>query len=163
MSEETLVSAFTILRRRLRSIATNLMPHCDDAEDALQETFCRLWQRRDTINSTKEAEALAATTLRNICIDQHRRRKIETVPIDERHDTLEDDNENKEELINEVESIISQELTPLQKDILQRKEYNGESTEEIATSLGMQEAAVRMQLSRARKKIRECYQKRNKQ
>ena len=163
MSEETLVSAFTVLRTRLRSIAAHLMPHCDDAEDALQEAFCRLWQRRDTINSTKEAEALAATTLRNICIDQHRRRKIETVPIDEQHDTLEDDNENKEELINEVESIISQELTPLQKDILQRKEYNGESTEEIATSLGMQEAAVRMQLSRARKKIRECYQKRNKQ
>lgn len=161
MSEETLVSTFTILRRRLRSIAMHLMPHSDDAEDALQEAFCRLWQRRDTINSIKDAEALAATTLRNISIDQYRKRKIETVPIDEQHDTQEDDDESKEELLNEIETIISQELTPLQKDILQRKEYNGESTEEIAISLGMQETAVRMQLSRARKKIRECYQKRN--
>lgn len=163
MGEETLVSTFTILRRRLRSIAMHLTSHSEDAEDALQEAFCRLWQRRDTINSTKEAEALAATTLRNICIDQHRKKKIETVPIDELHDTPEDDNDSKEELLNEVETIISQELTALQKEILQRKEYNGERTEEIATSLGMQETAVRMQLSRARKKIRECYQKRNQQ
>ena len=164
MSEETLVSTFTILRRRLRSIAMHLMPHGDDADDALQEAFCRLWLRRDTINSTQEAEALAATTLRNISIDRYRKRKIETVPIDEQHDREEDDEGgSREELIEEVESIMSQELTALQKEIIERKEYNGETTEEIAKSLGMQEAAVRMQLSRARKKIRECYQKRKQQ
>ena len=67
------------------------MPHGDDAEDALQEAFCRLWQRRDTINSTREAEALAATTLRNICIDSHPKKRIETVPIDEQQDREEDD------------------------------------------------------------------------
>ena len=106
MSEETLVSTFTILRRRLRSIATHLMPHGDDAEDALQEAFCRLWQRRDTINSTREAEALAATTLRNICIDSHRKKKIETVPIDEQHDREEDDDsDSREELIEEVAKL----------------------------------------------------------
>ena len=142
----------------------HLMPHGDDAEDALQEAFCRLWQRRDTINSTQEAEALAATTLRNISIDRYRKRKIETVPIDEQHDREEDDEGgSREELIEEIESIMSQELTALQKEIIERKEYNGETTEEIAKSLGMQEAAVRMQLSRARKKIRECYQKRKQQ
>ena len=142
----------------------HLMPHGDDAEDALQEAFCRLWQRRDTINSTQEAEALAATTLRNISIDRYRKRKIETVPIDEQHDREEDDEGgSREELIEEIESIMSQELTALQKEIIERKEYNGETTEEIAKSIGMQEAAVRMQLSRARKKIRECYQKRKQQ
>ena len=69
----------------------------------------------------------------------------------------------KRPLLNEVEAIISKELTQIQKEIIERKEYNGESFEEIAISLGMQETAVRMQLSRARKKIRECYQKRSEQ
>jgi RNA polymerase sigma-70 factor (ECF subfamily) len=39
------------------------------------------------------------------------------------------------------------------------KEYEGKKYNEIAGILGMQEAAVRMQLSRARKEIRECYLK----
>ena len=164
MSEEILVSTFTAMRNKLRSIAVHLMPRQDEAEDTLQEAFCRLWSRRDTINSLQEAQALASTTIRNICIDKHRKREIDTVPIDEQHDTQPtDEYENREELLNEVEAIISKELTPIQKEIIERKEYNGESFEEIAISLGMQETAVRMQLSRARKKIRECYQKRSEQ
>ena len=152
MSEEILVSTFTAMRKRLRSIAAHLIPGSDDADDALQEAFCRLWTKRDTINSIQEATALASTTIRNICIDQHRKRTIETIPIDEQHDRYdESDADNNEELIEKVENIISQELTPLQKDIIERKEYNGESFEDIAKALGMQEAAVRMQLSRARK------------
>ena len=64
-------------------------------------------------------------------------------------------------MFNEVEAIIEKELTPLQKQILESREYKGEPLESIAERLGMQQTAVRMQLSRARKKIRECYRRRN--
>ena len=43
-----------------------------------------------------------------------------------------------------------------------RHDVNDETYGEIAESLGMEEAAVRMQLSRARKKIREVYKMKNK-
>jgi RNA polymerase sigma-70 factor (ECF subfamily) len=65
----------------------------------------------------------------------------------------------KKETFSIVERIINQELTPLQQKIIQLREYEGKSFEEIACDLGMQPAAVRMQLSRARKTIRECYRK----
>ncbi len=160
MSEENLINVFTTLRKKFLSMASYLLNNESDADDALQETFCRLWPRRDRIESQREAEALATTTLRNLCIDTLRKRKITTIPIEEEHDQQEESPDWTEEHFREIERIVEQELTPLQKEILHRKEYNDETIEEIARDLGMQPTAARMQLSRARKKIRECYQRR---
>ena len=63
----------------------------------------------------------------------------------------------REELYRRVETLIDQKLSPTAREILKRKEFLGESFETIAQALNMQETAVRMQLSRARKTIRECY------
>ena len=80
MSEEQLVNTFTALRKKFLRMASRLLPHDEEAEDALQDAFCRLWPRRDHINSTTEAEALTTTTIKNICIDKLRKTKHETVP-----------------------------------------------------------------------------------
>lgn len=162
MSEEQLVSTFTTLRRKFLHLALRLLPHDEEAEDALQDAFCRLWPRRDHINSNAEAEALTTTTIRNICIDRLRKKELETVPIDEERDKIEagHDEAEREELIKDVEKIIRTELTPLQQQIIEEREYKGRDIEEIAKRLDMQPTAVRMQLSRARKKIREIYKTR---
>ena len=160
MSDKVLISTFTALRKRFLRMAMHILPSEDDAADALQDAFCRLWPRREKIGSEAEAEALATTTLRNICIDNIRKRKIETVPIDEEHDSYEEDGDNgHDERYNEVKKIIDKELTPQQKEIIQLKEIEGCTVEEIAGRLSSTESAVRMNLSRARKKIRECYRK----
>ena len=67
----------------------------------------------------------------------------------------------RQELFQEVEELIDRQLSPIQRLILRKKEYEEESIEEIAKELDMQQAAVRMQLSRARKIIRECYRNRH--
>jgi RNA polymerase sigma-70 factor (ECF subfamily) len=67
----------------------------------------------------------------------------------------------RQELFQEVEKLIDQQLSPVQRLILRKKEYEDESIEKIAKELDMQQAAVRMQLSRARKIIRECYRNRH--
>ena len=50
--------------------------------------------------------------------------------------------------------MIDSELTPTQKYILEEKEYGGRTLEDIARELKMEPAAIRMQLSRARQKLR---------
>lgn len=162
MSEEQLVTTFTTLRKKFLHLAARLLPHDEEAEDALQDAFCRLWPRRNRINSSAEAEALTTTTIKNICIDRLRKKELETVPIDEERETIEDKycELEREELINEVEDIINKRLTPMQQLIIEEKEYKDKSIEEIATTLNMQPSAVRMQLSRARKRIREIYKER---
>ena len=165
MSEELLTSTFTELRKGFLRLASRFLPNEEDASDALQDAFCRLWPKRNQIHSSKEAEALAVTTIRNLCIDQIRKDKIDMVELNAERDakpseTIEE-KIAKEELYQEVEEIINRQLSQVQQLILREKEYEGKSIEEIANKLDMQQAAVRMQLSRARKIIRECYRKRH--
>ena len=165
MNEEYLITTFTELRKGFLRLASRLLPNEEDASDALQDAFCRLWPKRNQIHSLKEAEALSVTTIRNLCIDQIRKDKVDMVELNAERDarpseTIEE-SIAKEELFEEVEEIINRKLTLVQQQILREKEYEGKSIEEIAHALGMQQTAVRMQLSRARKIIRECYRNRH--
>ena len=132
-----------------------MLSDAEAADDALQDAFVRLWGRYQ-VRSEKEAEALLTRTVRNVTIDQLRKRK--TVPLV--GDLPEEREENREALFRRVEGMVDTELTDLQRLIIRRHEYEGVTLEKIAEELGMQPPAVRMQLSRARKTIREQYRKR---
>ena len=161
MSDKTLTTVFTRLRRKFLNMAMAILPNEEDAADALQDAFCKLWPRRDTINDETKAEALTGVTLRNICIDRTRKRSLPTVPLNEEHDTVDSETtyKEREERYNSVKAIIDNELTKLQRRIIELKEIEGVEIVEIARQLQMTESAVRMNLSRARNKIRECYRK----
>jgi RNA polymerase sigma-70 factor (ECF subfamily) len=165
MNEEPLITTFTKLRKSFLRLASRFLPNEEDASDALQDAFCRLWPRRNQIHSSQEAEALAVTTIRNLCIDQVRKEKVPIMELDAERDSTPtesiEESIERQELFQEVEKLIDQQLSPVQRLILRKKEYEDESIEKIAKELDMQQAAVRMQLSRARKIIRECYRNRH--
>ena len=161
MSDKTLTTVFTRLRRKFLNMAMAILPNEDDAADALQDAFCKLWPRRDTINDEAKAEALTGVTIRNICIDRTRKRELPTVPLDEEHYNIDCETtyKEREERYNTVKAIIENRLTELQRRVIELKEIEGIEIEEIAKRYNMTESAVRMNLSRARNKIRECYRK----
>jgi RNA polymerase sigma-70 factor (ECF subfamily) len=165
MKTDTLTSTFIELRGRLTRLALRFLHSQEDAEDVLQDAFMKLWSRRNDISSRTEAEALSVVAVRNQCVDSIRRKHIDTVELDAAKEgcTCENvvDKIERYELFAEVDSIIDGELTEQQRRILRMKEYEDLSIERISGILGMEESAVRMNLSRARKKIRECYQRRH--
>lgn len=153
---DILTETYQRIRQRLKVGAGKLLADTEAAEDALQDAFVRLWGRYQVRNG-REAEALLTRTVRNVSIDQIRKRK--TVPL--AGDLQEEDvGENREALFRQVEEMVDNELTDLQRRIIRFHEYEGLTLEKIAEELGMQPPAVRMQLSRARKTIRELYKKR---
>ncbi len=153
---DILTETYQRIRLRLKAGSGRLLADAEAAEDALQDAFVRLWGRYE-VRSGREAEALLTRTVRNFSIDQLRKRK--TVPLS--GDLPEEDvGENREALFRRVEEMVDTELTDLQRLIVRRHEYEGLTLERIAEELGMQPPAVRMQLSRARKTIREQYRKR---
>ena len=68
------------------------------------------------------------------------------------------DPEDKEEAYAAMRRKIASELTRTQRYILEEREYGGRTLEDIAKELGMEATAVRMQLSRARKTLRNALQ-----
>lgn len=160
MVEDFLTKTYVTLKGTLFSRAKRVLGDGEDARDALQDAFCKLWTKGYEVRSEQEAGALLSRAVQNTSMDTLRRRKEKT-GIEDLKIADEPYPPDRSDLYKEVEEIVEKELTELQKQILRRKEFGGETLEEIARSLDMQPAAVRMQLSRARKAIRECYRQRN--
>lgn len=162
--KNVLVDTFSNLRYRFKRIALKILNGEEDAEDALQDAFCKLWTHCDKIKSASEAEALITVAVRNASIDSWRKQQhYQSVELNqeiksETTDSTYNSIETKEKY-HLIEMIIEQKLTSLQQEILKRRDFEGEEYEQIAESLNMQQSAVRVQLSRARKTIREIYQK----
>lgn len=130
----------------------------DDASDALQDAFCRLWRHRDSFADEEHARAASYTAVRNAAIDMVRRRRS-TISAGEIPETAADAVEASD-LYDEVNSIIVRELTERERSILMMRDRNGFEMDAIAARLEITEANVRLILSRARRKVRECYRER---
>lgn len=152
MAQDFLTDAFVRLRQKLKGVSGGMLPDPGGAEDVLQDSFVRLWRKRYPLSSEKEAEALLARTVRNASLNE--RRKQRTVPLET--DIIDDspDDREKEQAYAEMHRKIETELSETQRYILEEKEYGGRTLEDIARELNMEPTAVRMQLSRARKKLR---------
>jgi RNA polymerase sigma-70 factor (ECF subfamily) len=122
------------------------------ADDILQDSFVRLWRGQYPLQSEKEAEALLARAIRNASLNERRRKRGEPLEMDVVDESP--DAEEKERAYDELKRLIDSELTSTQKYILEEKEFGGRTLEDIAKELKMEPGAVRMQLSRARKTLR---------
>ena len=123
------------------------------AEDVLQDSFVRLWRKQYPLQSEKEAEALLTRAVRNASLNERRRKRGVPMIMDMADESP--GTEEKERAYDQLKRKIDSELTSTQKYILEEKEYGGRTLEDIARELKMEPAAVRMQLSRARKTLRD--------
>ena len=66
---------------KLYAVALSLTCNEQEAEDAVQDAFLRLWTRRDSLPSMENAEAYCVTLTRHICHDRLRSRHA-TLDVD---------------------------------------------------------------------------------
>lgn len=150
------------LRDKLLNHARRLTDTSEDAEDAVQEALLKLWNKRLELEQCRSIEAFAMTLTRNACIDLLRSKHNDTLPLDSVQaaspvGTPERLLEAKDELRLMHEIIES--LPPLQRIVMRMKDIEGYETEEIGEITGCGPEAIRSNLSRARKRVREIYLK----
>lgn len=158
MKQDILTHTYISLKEKFRWRATRILGDTGEAEDVLQDAFFRLWGKRYSIRSGGEAEALLYTAVRNASVDVLRKRR-EKVPL-EKAEGMDDGKQeaaDRKYQLEIVKKIVAGRLTETQRQIMRKREYGNMSYDEIAEEMGMQPAAVRMQISRARKLILECY------
>jgi RNA polymerase sigma factor, sigma-70 family len=154
MKTDNLTSSFLALRDKLHRSALGFLKNDEDARDAIQDTFFNLWRDGGAETETEARNKLFAV-LRNICID--RLRKPKTCPLDETDtDSLEVKAFSFEDM-DKYESLLTSGLTDIQRHIYSLVTHDGMEYDAIAETLGMSVEAVRMNMSRARKKIRDNY------
>ena len=162
MSQERFKAEILPLRQKLFHIAQHILVEEDEAEDAVQEVLLKLWHTRDSLNKYDSAAAYATTVTKNHCLDRLKV-KSRTDLLDDSYNTragtdnphLQLERKNTEEILKQ----IIEKLPPLQQAIIRMKDMEEYEVDEIAEITGTTVEAVRVNLSRARKKVREDYLK----
>jgi len=127
----------------------------------VQDVFLKLWTMRNSLDGYDSVEALAFTVTKNKTLDELKRIRTESldnIEVFGLHDAaLTPDPEmvaEEKDLANHVKNLIAS-LPTLQQTIIRMKDVEGYELTEIAAISGTNMEAVRVNLSRARKKIRE--------
>lgn len=104
-------------------------------------------------------------TVRTTSIDMARRNSRQSdVPVEQAADTVDEMGDNDRSLAyQQVRRIIDNDLSPNQRLIIDMREMQGMEFDDIAKRLNMTASSVRVELSRARKRVREIYQSRIKE
>ncbi|BCY29626.1 RNA polymerase sigma factor [Flavobacterium okayamense] len=158
MKQQEFINIISPFKDKLFRLAKRMLVSTEEAEDATQEVLIRLWNRNDNLKSYNSVEALAVTMTKNYCLDQLKSKRASNLQIV--HNNYSDNKASVEREVegrdswNWVEKIIN-ELPEQQRLIIQMRDIEEYEYEEIAKALDMQETAVRVALSRARKTIRE--------
>lgn len=145
-------------------LAKRLLISTEEAEDATQEVLVKLWHKSENLVGFNSVEAFAMTITKNHCLDQLKSKRANTVKIV--HDNYIDNTASLDKKLEDgdsldwVEKIINQ-LPEQQRLIIQMRDIEQYEFEEIAKIMQMNETAIRVALSRARKTIRECMTKIN--
>ena len=151
--------------KKLLRFATHFLKDEDEAKDVVQDVFLKLWQKRDELAQIENVEAFAMRMTRNRCLDVIRASK--TIPI-----SAETDRRLYEETVdvllhvefsesaNQIKKLING-LPDLQRTVMYLRDIEQLSYDEIAETTELQLNAIRVNLSRARKKVRDEFLKLN--
>ena len=159
MNQFEFVNLVQPFKNKVFRLARRLLISVEEAEDVTQEMLMRLWHKKENLEQYKSVEAFAMTMTKNYCLDQLKSKrashlKIENREFNDNSINLENQVEN-EDTLNWVERILEQ--LPVQKKmIVQMRDIEDYDFEKIAEILEMNETAVRVALSRARKTLREA-------
>jgi RNA polymerase sigma-70 factor (ECF subfamily) len=158
MNQNDFVLLVNPFKDKVFRLAKRLLVSTEEAEDATQEVLVKLWNRNGNLSDFGSVEAFAMTMTKNYCLDQLKAKRTGNLKIVhtnyvDREAGLDKKMEDLDSL-NWVEKIMDQ-LPVQQRLIIQMRDIEQYEFEEIAKILEMNESAIRVALSRARKTIRD--------
>lgn len=157
MNQQEFVTLIKPFKDKLFRLAKRMLVSTEEAEDATQEVLLKLW-KADT-KTFKSVEAMAMTMTKNYCLDQLKSKRSTNLSLV--HTNYSDNSFLEKQIMDRdnlsfVEKIINT-LPEQQKMIVQLREIEEYEFAEIAKILDMNETAIRVSLSRARKTIKEKF------
>ncbi|MCC8095281.1 MAG: RNA polymerase sigma factor [Tannerellaceae bacterium] len=160
MELETFKHMVLPLREKLQHIAYMLTDNRADAEDVVQETFLKLWKIRDQLDQYRSVEALAVMVTKNTALNTLKARKPKALELEmtflEAGTGGPAGRLEQKDAVDCIRQLIDR-LPSLQQITIRMKDIEGYELSEIAEITGTQVETVRVNLSRARKRVREQF------
>ena len=145
------------LSGRFYRVAYYLLDSQEDAEDAVQELYLKIFSGSKNMMDVRNPVAYGTTLLRNICIDRIRRRNA--VRAEEIQEYIVSDTSGPDETSASRDALKSllQEMEKLpekQSRALKMRAFEGLEYQEIAKRMRLSQVNVRVLISIARKQLK---------
>jgi len=152
------------LKNELYRLALRITLNPGDAEDVVQETLIKVWNRREQWDQIESMEAFCLTICRNQALDKTRKMGF----LDQSLDADEHDAPDHSHTANPEEQVIQQDRVQLvrniiaslpekQRSVMQLRDFEGKSYKEIAAILEISEEQVKINIYRARQVIKQKF------
>ena len=149
------------LKDKLFRLALRITLDRAEAEDVVQDTMIRVWNKRDEWQQFESVEAYCLIVAKNLAIDRSQKKDAQNVELTPEMAEEADTSGPYDRLVNnERMKIIHRlidELPEKQRLIMQLRDIEGEIYKDIAKVLQLTEEQVKVNLFRARQKVKQRY------
>ena len=150
------------LKNQLFRLALRITLNREEAEDIVQDTLIKLWDKRDDWDHIDNLEAFSYTVCRNLALDRKRRaangnESLEEAPV-EKPDTARTPSETtiQRDRMEIVRRLVDS-LPEKQRSCIQLRDFEGKSYKEIAAAMQISEDQVKVSIHRGRQTLREKF------
>ncbi|MDD6752700.1 MAG: sigma-70 family RNA polymerase sigma factor [Prevotella sp.] len=150
------------LKNILYRLALRITCNNAEAEDIVQDTLMKVWNRRERWDEIDSIEAFCMTICRNLALDRMRK-------MDNHNGSLEDnlretpsatrnpyEEMNQKDRIQLVRKLVDS-LPEKQRTCMQLRDFEGKSYKEVAEILQISEDQVKVNIFRARQTIKQRF------
>ena len=152
--------------RYAERVAYRILIDREDTEDAIQNTFVKVWENADHYDEQFEFTTWLYRIIVNTSLDLLRKkRKFPTDPVSDISSIYSHKNTGENEadhqmiqnVVLEIFRLLSENLAPTQKAVFVLRDLEALPAEKVAEILNMSSDQVKSNLYHARKKLRKLY------
>ena len=151
------------LKDILYRLALRITLNRAEAEDIVQDTLIKIWNRRDDWGTIDSIEAYSLAVCRNLALDRTQKADNRTSSLDDKPLEQADnagtplEHASRRNQIEIVKAIVDS-LPEKQRSCIQLRDFEGKAYKEIAAALGITEEQVKVNIFRARQAIKQKFQ-----
>lgn len=154
MTQQIFQSTVFVLKDEMYRFAKRFVASSDEAQDIVQDLMLKFWQTKENLAQYANLKSFAMKCVKNECLNRlkHHEVKMGFASLEIHNSEM-----YKPEVNNMKEQIIGfiNQLPEKQKAVIHLKDVEEYEVSEISEILEMEENAVRVNLMRARQKVKE--------
>ena len=148
------------LKNELFRLALRITLNRAEAEDIVQDTMLKVWNRRSDWDQIESIEAFCLTVCRNLALDRMKRKDNQAETLEEHQETADhsytanpEEQTVQRDRIQLVRRLIDQ-LPEKQRTCMQLRDIEGKSYRDIAAVMSITEQQVKVNIFRARQAVK---------
>ncbi|MEQ8907440.1 sigma-70 family RNA polymerase sigma factor [Ekhidna sp.] len=141
--------------------ALSIVREPETARDVVQDCLTKIWSIREDLDKVEKVNAWTFRIVRNRCIEILRRNRyadLDEKVVNMRHSEPVENQAITNDFMSLMKEVLK-ELPAKQQEVFHLREVEDMSYQDIAETCGLSESDVKVNIHRARKKVKEAMQK----